>query len=60
MGTPGGLQRSVFVVDGAIPFMAEDVVLEAVLIGDVGVRLGFELSELVSVVGVGAKEGTKE
>ena len=41
-----------FVVDGAVPFVAEDVVLKAVLVCDVGVGPRFELCELVGMVRV--------
>jgi len=52
VGTPGGLQRLVFVVRGAVAFMAEEAVFESVLVRDVGASAGSELSELVCAVRV--------
>ena len=55
MGTPGGLQRSVLVVCRAVVFTAEVAVFESVLICDVRASAGFELSEFVGTIGVGAE-----
>ena len=43
MGTPRGLQCSVFVVGRTIVFVTEEAVLEGVLVGDVRSGSGFEL-----------------
>ena len=55
VGTPGWLQRSMFIVDRAVAFAAEEFVLEAVLICDVGMGAGSELGELVGGEGCGAE-----
>ena len=44
-----------FVVTRAVAFPAETAVLEGMDIGNVGPRPGFELGELVGVVGVGSE-----
>jgi len=57
---PGWGQNLVFVVTRAVALSTEVAVLEGVRVGDVGSRAGFELGELVGLVGGGAKEGTEE
>ena len=54
VGTPKGLQRLVLIVYPAVAFAAEEAVLKAVLVGNVGAPAGLELGELVSVIRVGA------
>ena len=49
-----------FVVTRAVTFPAEEAVLEGVVVGDVGSRSRFELSEFVGGVGGGAKERPEE
>ena len=56
VGTPGRLQCSVFVVDGAVPFAAEDVVL----VCDVGAGPRFEFGEFVGAVRVQVEESVEE
>ena len=60
MGTPRWLQHLVFVMDGAVVFMAVETVLEAVYICDVGAGPGFELGELVGGEGCSVKQSVEE
>ena len=60
VGTLGRLQCSVFIVDGAVAFTAEEAVLEGMVVSGMRAGLGFELHELMSGEGCGAKQGTEE
>ena len=60
MGTPEWLQRSVLIVNGAVPFVAEKAVLKGMFVGDVGAVVGFEDGELVCGIGCRAKEAAEE
>ena len=55
MGTPGWLQRSVFVVGRAVTFSAEKAVLEGMVVGDVRLGPGFELCKFVGGEGCRAE-----
>ena len=60
VGTPEWLQCSVLVVSGAVSFAAEEAMLEGMLVGNVGMGMGFEDREFVHSVRCGAKEAVEE
>ena len=49
-----------FVVTRAVSFLAEEAVLESVVVGDVRPRSGFELSEFMGGIWGGAEERSEE